>query len=191
MDATTLEALGLTREDAIERLLDRMCERLFSTGVLDEDGEPGVIPSRLKLGLDARIRKAIDDKIDNLAEAHVLPNVSAYIETLCLQATNEWGQPTKKALTFTEYLVERAQHYLTEKVDFDGKTKTESNGYGFREAQTRIAHLVHKHLHYSIEAALKDALTIANTALAQGIKDTVELKLAEIAKAIKVKVETR
>ena len=52
-------------------------------------------------------------------------HVTAYVESFCLTETNKWGKKTGKSMTFTEYLVQRAELYLTEKVDLRGKAKGE------------------------------------------------------------------
>lgn len=93
-------------------------------------------------------------------------------------------------MSFLEYLVDRAEAYLTEKVSFDGKTKAESRGYSWNGTQTRLSYLVDRHLHYSIEKAMKNALANANKAIVQGLEDTVKLKLGEIQKSLKVTVKT-
>lgn len=94
------------------------------------------------------------------------------------------------AFTFIEYLVKRAEAYLTEKVDFQGKSKDENGSYSsFSPSQTRIAHMVHQHLSYSIESAMKNAVQTANSAIAIGIAETVKIKLAEIQKGIQASIK--
>ena len=65
------------------------------------------------------------------------------------------------------------------------------NSYNWSAKQTRIVHLVHQHLQYSIENAMKEALKIANSAIVGGIEGAVKLKLAEVAAALKIDVKTR
>ncbi len=77
---------------------------------------------------------------------------------------------------------------MTEKVDSSGKTKEESGSYSFSGTQTRVAHMIHRHLHFNIETAMKEALATANGSIVKGLEETVKLKLAEIAKALKVTV---
>ena len=137
------------------------------------------------------MRSRVDSRVAELAEANVLPNVTKYVEDLCLQETNRWGEATGKPVTFIEYLVARAEAYLREEVNFEGKTRAEAHGYSWQKAQTRITHLVHQHLQYSIDSAMKDAISTANSALTDGIAETCRIKLREIAKNLKVNVKVK
>lgn len=183
-----IEALGLSKEELAERVVQRAAEQLLGDLVHDEDGEPHQPPSRFAEAMRSRIKVQIDKSIEDIAARNVLPNVGSYIENLCLQETNRWGEKVAASLTFTEYLVKRAETYLTEQVDYNGKGKSETDGYGWRGTQTRITHLVHAHLHYSIETAMKAAVAEANKAIVGGIQETVRLKLNEAAAKLKVTV---
>lgn len=187
----TLEQLGLDAEKLQDLIVERAVERLLVGRFYDEDGEPIPAESQLRQQLDVAIRKRVEETINALAEKHVLPNVSDYIEGLTLQTTNEWGQKRGEPVTFVEYLVQRAQAYMQEKVNFEGKGQAECNGYSFTGTQTRITHLMHKHLHFSIETAMKNALQVANSAIAQGIAETVKVKLAEVVAGLKTTVATK
>jgi hypothetical protein len=92
-------------------------------------------------------------------------------------------------MTFIEYLVARAEAYLREDVNFDGKSKDEHSGYSWSKSQTRIVWLVNKHLQYSIESAMKDAVKTINDAVTEGLEKTVKVKLEEIAKGLKVNLK--
>jgi hypothetical protein len=111
------------------------------------------------------------------------------IDNLVLQKTNSWGEKVGKSVTFVEYLIEQAHGYMTEKVDSSGKTKEESGGYSFSGTQTRVAHMIHRHLHFNIETAMKEALATANGSIIKGLEETVKLKLAEILAVLKVTVK--
>jgi hypothetical protein len=50
--------------------------------------------------------------------------------------------------------------------------------------------MIDKHLHFSIESAMKSAVSNANSAIVGGLEETVKIKLAEIAKSLKVTVKT-
>lgn len=177
MSTELLETIGLTQEELAERVVDKI-----STDLLyGHEGQIG-------MNLENAVRKAIDAKVEAIAAEHILPQVSEYVENLTLEETNTWGEKTGKSTTFIEYLVERANLYMREKVNFDGKDKAESRGYSWTGTQTRIAHMVHKHLHHSIETAMKDALKTANSQIVGGIEDAVKIKLAEVQKQLKVKV---
>jgi hypothetical protein len=185
-----LAALGFTKEELQNRVIDQIVESVMYGRYADEDGDETFRDSRFKLELDKRVQKRIDDTINSLAEKHILPNVSKYIEDLTLQQTNQWGEKKGAPVTFVEYLVQRAQAYMQEEVNSSGKTRAEDS-YGFSGKQTRITYLIHEHLHYTIETAMKGALQVATGEIARGIHETARLKLNEIAASLKVTVNTK
>lgn len=180
-----LKDLGFTKDELQNRVIDQLCERMMI-------GEcEWVDYSQFRKELNARIKDGIDSSIERLAEEHVLPNVDKQVEEVCLQATNKWGEATGDQVTFIEYLVLRAEKYLTEKVDRSGDSIEESTrSYEWKGTQTRVTNLVNRHLHSSIEKAMKKALEKANSAIVQGIEETVKLKLAEIVENLKMSVKT-
>ena len=93
-------------------------------------------------------------------------------------------------MTFLEYLIQRAETYIQEPLNYAGKTK-EQEGYGWSKSQTRISYLINQHLHYSIETAMKQALQTANSAIVGGIEQTVRIKLQEVADKMKVVMQTK
>jgi hypothetical protein len=188
----TVEALGLSRDEITERVVQRIAESLMSSTITKfDDGEAyeDARPTPFADQIAKKVTAKVNEAIDQIAGKHVLPNVASYVETLCLQETNKWGEKTGKALTFTEYLVARANAYLTEEVDFRGKTKSEE-GYGWKKNTTRVAYLVHEHLQYSIETVMKAALTDANSKIVGGIEAAIKIKLAEVAASLKVQVRS-
>jgi predicted metal-dependent hydrolase len=190
MSAITLESLGFSQEELQERVVGRLCEQVLQSTGYDEDGDEYSVDSKLAKTLERRVKEHVDATINAMAEKHVLPNVSTYIENLTLQTTNRWGERQGKPVTFIEYLTQRAEAYMQEEVDFQGKPKG-ADSYSWKGTQTRLTHMVHQHLHYSIESAMKDALQIANSAIATGIQETVKRKLAEVSAALKAEVKTK
>lgn len=185
----SIEALGLTKDEIIERVVSRAVGELLRLETYDEDGEPyGSKPSQFAISMQAQIKQKIDQAIDEIAAKNVLPNVASYVEGLCLQETNKWGEKTGTPKTFIEYLVSRAEAYLTEPVNYDGKSQSESN-YNWSKSSTRVAHLVHQHLQYSIEAAMKQAMLDINKSVAGGLHEAVRIKLNEVAAKLKVEVK--
>lgn len=186
-----LEAIGLTQEEVQQRVIERICSNLLTGESYDEDGTPFADDSELAKKLTAAVRKQVDDTINLLATKHVLPNVAQYIESLTMQATNQWGEKTGKKTTFIEYLAQRAEAYMQEQVDYNGKSKAESrDGYSWKGTQTRITALVNEHLHYSIKTAMEYALKDANSKIAGGIMEAVKIKLNEVAALLRVEVKT-
>lgn len=189
MTGINLEALGFTKEELQRRVIDQIVEQMMHEPDEDEDGGTFIRRSDFRQALDKQIKSHIDATVGRLAEQHVLPNVSKYIENLSLVETNAWGEKTKEPVTFIEYLVKRAETYLTEKVDNDGKSKDEAGGYSWSGKQSRVTYLINRHLQYSIETAMKDAVAKANAILVVGLQETAKLKLAEIAQQLRVTIK--
>lgn len=184
-----LAELGFTKEELQQRVVDQIAAQVMVGTFSDEEGEEFKSDSAFAKTLDKHVKKKVDDTINALAEKHILPNVASYIENLTLQATNQWGEKRGTPVTFIEYLTQRAEAYMQEQVNFEGKTKGENDSYSWRGAQTRISHLINKHLHYSIENAMKDAMKIATSGIAKGIEETVRAKLAEVSQQLKTEVK--
>jgi hypothetical protein len=192
MTVITLESLGLTQEELQERVVDKICRDLLESELLDEDGEPTGTDSPLARKLQAAIKKRIDHGVAKLAEKHVLPNVDKYLETIIFEETNCWGERQgKKKLTLREYLVQRADAYLREDVNYEGKAKNEANGYSWSKSQTRLTHLVHQHLHFTIEQSMKEAIGNINKVIVPALMETTKTKLEEIVKTLQVSVKTK
>ena len=185
-----LEALGISRDDIIEKVIDRCVDSLMSTQYFDqEDGSPYRAKSDVEKRITELCRKRVDEKVQQIADAHILPFVSERIEKLTLQKTNQWGEKAGAPVTFVEYLVARADSYLTEMVNYEGKSKDEVGSYSFNGTQSRITHMINKHLHYSIETAMKNAVQHVNAALSKGLQETVKTKIDEIVSSLKIQTK--
>jgi len=177
-EALTLESLGLTNEELAERVVDNLTRHLL-------DSEFDSIESRIH----TKIKECADESVAKFANEHVLGRVDEYIAGLVLQGTNQWGEAKGEPMTFVEYLVKRAAEYMTEKVNFHGKTQKEE-GYNWRGSQTRLAYMIDSHLQYSIKRAMKAFLKEADTTLANGILGTVKAQLAELQDKIRIQVKS-
>lgn len=186
MTAITLESLGLTQEALADRVVAKIAEGMMTGVHYTEDGDEYFDDSAFMRTLNQKVQVMLDAKVNEIGEKYVLPKVTAMVENLVLQETNRWGEKTGQPVTFIEYMVGRAEAYMTEKVNYEGKGKNEVGGYSFSPTQTRITHLVEKHLHYSIDTAMKAALNDATTNIAKGINETVRLKLNEAIAGFKV-----
>ena len=182
-----LSALGITAEELREQIIERAASKLID-GSGDEYNE--AIYNRVTDHHGKMTREAIDKAVQKLTNETLVPLVSEKIETLMIQETNGYGEPKKEPIPFVQFLVSRAESYLREKVNYEGKDKNDA-GYGsFNGTQTRLVWLVHTHLHRAIEAELKTIVADVQKALGTSLQDTVTLKLREISKAIQVNVST-
>lgn len=186
ISTSQLAALGISRDEIVEKLIERCADSIMQADYYNEDGEK----FRARTDVETRIvdlcRKRVDEKVQAIAEQHILPFVSERVENMYLQQTNKWGEKIGEPITFIEYLVKRADTYLTEPVNYEGKGKEEAGGYSWSGTQSRITHMINKHLHYSIETAMKNAVVQVNAALAKGLQETVRMKIDEIVSALKV-----
>lgn len=188
----TLEALGFTKEELQQRVIDQLCEQILHGYRTDDDsGEDSSFSTSVQAQLRQEAQKRINEAVQAIGEKYILPNVTSYLEALCLQETTKWGEKKGEPITFIEYLTKRAEHFMNEQVDGNGKGKSEGDSYHWTGKQSRITHLIHAHLQYNIETAMKNALSIATSAITSGITETVKLKLAEVQKQIQVNVKTQ
>lgn len=184
-----LEALGFTREELQEKVIDRICKQFLGNYSWDEDGERDWEDSLFAKKLQQRVKDQVDTSIDRLAQQHVLPNVDRYIENVTLQETNRWGEKRGTPMTFKEYLAQRAEHYLTEKVNHRGEAKRESDSSYFDGKQTRITYLIDQYLSYAISSALKSALDSIDKTLTNGIQGTIRAQLEALSKNVQIVVK--
>jgi hypothetical protein len=192
MTAITIESLGITSNELIDRVVQRVADSVLEYPVYDEDGEPaGARDTAFMKALEKKVAEKIDAAVSAIAGRNVLPNIEQYVENLCLQQTNQWGERTGQKLTFTEYLVQRAEAYLVEPVDYEGRAKGERDAYSWKASGTRVSHIVHKHLQYSIQTAMEGALKTANSKIVEGIERAVKIKLKEVSEALKVDVKLK
>lgn len=186
MNKLDLEALGFTKEEIQNRVVDQAVKQLLMCSTYNEDGDEVEISSDFGRQLKKAVKQKVDETINRLAEKHILPDVGKYIENITLQQTNSWGEKTGKSMTFVEYLTNRAEHYLNEKVNYEGKSKEEVGGYSWSGTQTRITHLVHEHLHFTIAEAMKNAVKNVNSVIIPALAETCKLKLGELSTNLKV-----
>jgi len=154
---------------------------------VDEDGEEYPCNSSFARKLDAKVQEHVDAKMQAIAETHVLPNVSEFIEELVLNETNQWGERKGKTWTLTEFMVEKCNRYMMEKVDWQGHTKA-NGGYNWSGKLTRLEWMVSKFLDDRINEAVKLWMKTAAESLGKSIEDTVKDQLAVVTKKLKVAV---
>jgi hypothetical protein len=183
-----LETLGFSKGEIEKRVIETAVDRLLQSRGWDEDGDETVYSSELARKLEDVIRKRIDDQVVALADKYIAPRIGETIEGLVLQETNRWGEKKGQAVTFIEYLVQRAEAYMTEQVDYNGKPKG-TDSFSWTARSTRVSHMIHQHLHYQIEAAMKQAFAQLNSAVAKGLHETVRLQINEVLAKLKVEVK--
>lgn len=191
VDPNLIALLGLSREEIIERVIARIASGLLEVEGVDEYGDSvGPRPSNLQARLQAAVQKRADEKIAEIAEREILPRVGTFVETLTLQETNRWGEKTGKSMTFIEYLIQRAETYLTEQVDHQGKSASECERGYFSKYTSRTAFLIEWHLKHAIETAMRKAVADANKTIVGGLQEAVKIALEDVGKRLKVEVKS-
>ena len=194
MDLKSLEALGITAEDLTERIVERAVDDLLnSTGFDPENDEEVRYESRFKKEIEKRIQTAVDVKIGALAAEHLLPRLGQMIETANLRRTNHYGEPKGEPMTFIEYIANRADAYMTEDVDYHGKSKAEletrgESTYQWRSCGPRITVLMRSYIHDHLEKSAKTALVDVNKVFVTAIQKSAQDAIASAAAALKVSV---
>jgi hypothetical protein len=188
--ALTIEALGITKEEAAERVIQKIADSILYNEEYDEDGNPFRGEASFAREVDKAIRVRIDEEVKRLGDTEIEPKIASLIDGICLQATNDWGEAKGEKVSFREYLVRRAEAYMTEPVDYNGKPKG-TDSFSWTARTTRVAHMIHQHLHYEIERAMKEALGNLNSTVAKGLHEATRLALNEVIGGLKVKVETK
>ena len=186
----SLESLGLSQEDLASRLVNKLAENLLTSLQYDEEGGQWHGDSAFAKKLDKMVKDRLDKIVNDMAEKHVLPRVNDMVENMVLQETNRWGEKIGKSLTFREYLVQRAEAWMTEQVDYNGKPKG-TDGFSWTARSTRVAHMIHQHLHYEIERAMKEAFAAVNTSVAKGLNEAVRIAINNVTSKLKVQVSTQ
>jgi len=185
-----LASLGTTPDQLRELVIERICMQLMERTFVDDEGGPHVGTSEFARKLNDKVKEHVDAKMQGLAETHVLPNVSEFIEKLCLEETNKWGEKSGHKWTLTEYMVEKCDRYMLEKVDYEGKTKEQCGSYGFNGKLTRLEWMVSKFLDNRIEEAVKTWMKTAAESLGKSIEETVKGQLSVVTQKLKIAVDT-
>lgn len=185
-----LQTLGFTQEQLQDRVVQAMCDRLMTEVSVDDEGCEHWHTSTVGRKLSEMVKQKVNDAVQAVAEKYVLPNVSEYLEKLSIKATNRYGEEKGPPQTFIEYITARAEAYMTEEVNHEGKGKSQHDYGSWTARGTRIAFMVHQHLQYTLDSIIKDAIKNANDKLIIGIQETCRIKLREVADALKVTVAT-
>lgn len=194
MDIKTLEALGISAEALGDRIVDQAVEALLNTTGFDPDTEEETrYESRFKKAIEVRIQKAVDEKISALAAVHLVPRVGEMIEKVDMRKTNRYGEPQSPQMTFKEYIAHRAESYMTEEVDYYGRSKADleaknESTYNWKSSGPRLTVLMKLYIAETMEKAAKSAVTDVNKVIASNIEKAARDAIASAASALKVSV---
>lgn len=190
-DTATLEALGFTKDEIAERIIDRAVQQLLKAEDYDEDGHSYGVPSTFATAIDKAIRQKLDEAVVKAGDEVIAPKIAELIDGHVMVRTNEWGEKKGEPVSFTEYLVQRADAYMVEEVSFDGKSKAQSDSYSFRKFGTRVAYMIDKHLAFHIERAMAAAVGNAHSTIAASLNDAVKIAIGNLQVHVKTEVKTK
>lgn len=179
-----LEAIGLSRDELEGKVVAAITEGLLSEWASDEDGE-GRTNTPLANKLRKLITEQIDKKLASLAQKHVLPGIGKLVEKMLLTPTNTYGEPKGPPETLAEYMTRRAEDFLKESVDCNGRKDSYSSSFN----QPRIMWLVDKYLQNSIQTAVANSLQSANTTLGEQITKAVVSACDKAIKGLRVEAK--
>lgn len=190
MDINTLKALGISPEELGERIVSQAVETLLETTGFNPDTEEETrYASQFQRAIEARIKQAVDDKIAALAAVHLVPRVGEMIEAADMRQTNRYGEAKTPKMTFKEYIAHRAEAYMAEDVDSNGKSKEESGDSYWRVSGPRLTVLMRMYIRDTLEKAAKAAVNDVNKVIADNIAKAAKQAIAAAGAAIKVEVQ--
>lgn len=184
-----LAQIGLTQEELQERVVNRIVDAVMYSRSADDEGREHVIESRFRQQIQDHAKSAIDKAVTAIGDKFIVPAMKEFVETFMIQETNKWGEKIGQKLTFTEYLVKRAEEYSQEMVDSDGKAKGDARDSYWRGSTTRISYLINSFLRSHIENSMKTVVGDANKLIVGGLEKAVKASLAEIGARLKVEVK--
>lgn len=192
--AITAKDIGLTDKELQDRVVSGIVESFLHRVQYDHDTDGDYLAtSPLGRKINEAVTAAIDEKVQALAELHIIPKTDELIENLVITKTNTWGESTGEKWSLVEYLVKSAETYMTEDVDMNGRSKEECKrrGDSFRgKGYPRMSYLVDKNLRFAVQDATEKIMKSANEQLVGGLKETVEKSLKSIVDNIKVQVKS-
>lgn len=188
-----LEALGISKEDLQERVVERLCDRVLTQQYFgqEEDEESSYEGTTFARKLNKEIEKMFNSEIEKIGERHVLPKVLELITNHCIQKTNQWGEKIGESRTFTEYLVDRAEAYLEEAVDYRGDPAVVrgTRVHSWKEDSTRLTYEISRHLQFAIERSMKEAMDNINKSIVGGLEGAVKIALQSVVDKTKIEAK--
>jgi hypothetical protein len=184
------EALGLSKEDVQERLIETLADRMLKAKGWDDDGDEISLPSSLKTQLESLITKRLDLAVQSAFDRVVPTSIDDYVANYKIQQTNPYGQPEGPQQTFVEFIAGRVNEYLLELVDGSGVSQREAKAkgnswYGSGKSQNRINFMLDIRLAGAINEGIEKAFADTKGLLANGIQAAVLAHLKQFGETLK------
>ena len=178
MDLATLESLGITREEVLKRVVNQILSQEFK----EEDSDE--FSMRVTRLVAKMVEKKFSEQTTAVLDKFMGEDLMKGLETYIIQKTNSWGERVGDPQTFRQYITSRAEAYLLEKVDRDGRT---NDAYGDKN-QTRGAWIISNAIGDNLRKILSEAMMNAQTVLAKSVTETVKLQMEEIVKKFNLNI---
>lgn len=186
----SLEAFGFTKEELQQRIVDQCVEQVMRSVGMDDEGAAHSYQSSISQKIQAKAKKQIDDALNEFTAKFLTPSISTYLETLSLQPTSIYGEKKGQPQTFLEYLTQRSQEWLSEKVNEKGESYKD-NSYSWKEHSTRGAWLIDSHLKARITEMLVGGITQTHQALAKSMEAEVKAAFQKVFSTLSVTTVTK
>ena len=157
---------------------------------IDEDGNlDDALCDQIVNSVVSRVSDTVTKKIEDKAteifenqisnvEASVSDRLNAMMDEFFStpkDITDQWGDVIKKGVTVKQTLKEACDNFLTQPVDQNGSP---TKGYGTRY-NTRVDYIVAKSIDYSMDSAIKRAVSEVTDNLKKKISDEIKTQMGE------------
>lgn len=187
-----LTALGISPDELRAQIVDKAAEKLLAdyaeaNGIVDDEDIFSIFDKRMRSAIEGKMTEIVNRTARDVVE----PRLVAMIESMTFPETNRYGEAQKPPKTWREKLIEMAEGWLGETVNYDGKTQKQESFGHFRAHSTRVAFMVERHLQYAIDSAIKTALADVNSKIAGGIAGAVRISLQETLAGLRVETKIK
>ena len=147
-------------------------------------GHPAILPAQ---DSSAAMLSGPREDFRDIFRAELETRMTALIEGATYQITNQYGEKKSPPKTLREMCADRAQEYLNQQVDAEGRPKR-SDSYNWNASTTMAGFLVSKTIRETVDKELRGALINANASIAGGIEASVKASLEDLSKRLRVGV---
>lgn len=166
------EALGISRDELINKIVDAAVEDLLSSVSTDDEGNSYKMSSRLREDFNTELTKRISSTVSGLVDSLVTPE---YIRTTTFPRYSKYGEKKGDPLTFKEFVEQCVNKILDSRIDDSGKI-LEPGSYGYDRGKHFMSGLVEK----TIERELREAIQKGLINIQQEVTNALKAAATEI-----------
>jgi hypothetical protein len=154
MDLSTLQTLGISKEDILDKVVKRIMEGYYESGLRND------IVRVCSQELSKIAHAKVNEFFEELFEIEVRQFLSNYL----IPQTNNHGEAKGESYTLTEFLLLRLENLLHEDVDVKGRPRGQRD-YDWKRHSSRLVYLVDQKLYSELQALLQEHCTTINAAV--------------------------